>query len=430
MPVVVPYRAAEPRAPLNHVFILGAGFSKAINETMPTLLPLGGTIADYLKARPSLRLLPKAAQEALERGSIPGGDLETWLSNLASPAPFVSDAEAHFNAGIFSEITGIIGDEIDEKELEVLGTEPPPWLARLVRIWNAVGATVITFNYDTLIEHAARLISPTGDQWPNVGFRLLKVHGSTHWWRQRGDTGPTVDATALLPGWGVPDAPRVAVGDERVLVPPVAAKGSYYEPGFIRRQWQDARLAVEGATKLVVAGYRLPANDLATTTLISQHLAGDAEIVLVNLNPVEPEQVLKSIGRPARNHIPGRGCVEAMVGVYEQEVGMELLPVFVKKVGEIADDPPIDVITADPDPLRAIIDIKEESNQLVLIASDRSFRWEDEQTAVHVSALRGMLAAVAKKDRARVVIRRNGVDHPAFAFSVRDLPVRWAHFEG
>lgn len=430
MPIVVPFRAAEARWPLPHVFIVGAGFSKAISENMPTLIQLGTTIASYLKSRPSFGLLPKAAQEALERGFIPGGDLETWLSNLASPAPFVSDVEAHFNAGIFAEITSIIGDEIDARELDVLKMEAPPWVLRLIRIWNAVGATVISFNYDTLIEHAACFILPVGDRWPNVAFKLLKVHGSTHWWRTRGDSpSSSVDEQPLLPGWGVNDMRRVSVGDERVLVPPVATKGSYYEPSFIRRQWQQARLAMETATKLFITGYRLSANDLATTTLISQHLASNAEIAVVNLHPVEPESVLKNIGRRATHHIPGPGCIETMVEAYEQEVGVQLLPMFVDKAEAIADDRPLDARIADPDPLRVITDIQEEADRLVLIAAVSAFQWTDDQIAVRTSGLQRALASVTGRQK-RVVIRCNGVDHPAFSLTVTDQPVRWATVEG
>jgi hypothetical protein len=144
-----------------HVFILGAGFSKAIDEVMPTLPQLGAKIAAHLPTRPSFSTLPIPAKDALLRGLIPLGDLELWLSSLASPAPYVSEAEAHYNAGIFSEIASVIGDEIAARESEVLTTvSAPEWLLRLIRLWNGVGATVITFNYDTLIEHGATYIAP------------------------------------------------------------------------------------------------------------------------------------------------------------------------------------------------------------------------------------------------------------------------------
>src|SRR5439155_5520287 len=109
----------------------------------------------------------------------------------------------------------------------------------------------------------------------------------------------------------------------------IAAKGSYYEPAFIRRQWQQARLALEKASHLFLAGYSLPANDLAATSLISQHLATNAAITLVNLRPKGPRDILAKIGRPADQTISGRDSVSAqMVATYEQLVGIALAQVF------------------------------------------------------------------------------------------------------
>lgn len=427
MPIVAAPRKVEPRLPLPHVFVVGAGFSKAIGETMPTLNQLGSIIATDLTARRSFGLLPKEVQAALQRGSIPGGDLEAWLSVLASPPPFVSDAEAHFNAGIFSEIADVIGDVIDACELDVLTTPKPLWLERLIRVWDVVGATVITFNYDTLIEHAAFYVSPPGDTWPNVAFKLLKVHGSTHWWRARGDIASSPQIQTLLPGWGTSDERGEPPGDERVLVPPIAAKGSYYEPNFIRREWQRARRALEGASELFIVGYRLPVNDLAMTTLISQHLNADARIELVNVDPDEPAAVLQKIGRPAFQQIHNASCVESMVDEYEHQVGLKLLPVFGATLESLADDPPLQVRLPDRSP-HAITSIEDGIEGLVLVASESPFRWDDDAFAKRASDLRRALIGATEKQQ-RVVIRCDSVDQPALWLSVMDQPVRWVTIE-
>ena len=154
MPIVVPFVKAEARSPLRHVFMVGAGFSKAIHDAMPTLDQVGQVIARRIVNRPALGELPDAVQATLRNGFIPGGDLEAWLSTLATPPPFVSEIEAHFYAGVFAQVAFDIGEEIEASESKVLAQDPPPWLGRLVRIWNVTGATVITFNYDTLVEHA------------------------------------------------------------------------------------------------------------------------------------------------------------------------------------------------------------------------------------------------------------------------------------
>jgi hypothetical protein len=427
---------AEVRSPLRHVFVVGAGFSKAINETMPSLIQLGTKIAADLTVRPSFRLLPPAAQRALEEGSIPGGDLESWLSNLANPAPYLSEAEAHFNAGVFSEIATVIGREIDASEHETLRSEAAPgWLHRLIHICNTVGATIVSFNYDTLIEHAAFQVGPTENRWPNVAFTLLKVHGSTNWWRTPGEVGSEIERHPLLPGWGFADSGHETSGGERILVPPVAVKGSYYEPGLIRREWQQARLALEGATKLFLAGYRLPANDLATTALISQHLKSDTEVVLVNLDPSEPDAVLKKIWRPASRNIAGRDSIPTMVAVYDQEVSLELVPTFVAMLETVDGSLPVvarvveanqaEHVSVGKD-LYAIVGIEDEGDRIALVATDAPLQWEDEGT-VHASRLRSALAEEPK----RIVIRFAGVDHAVLALTFLeawphgDLAVRW-----
>src|SRR5256885_1167813 len=104
--------------------------------------------------------------------------------------------------------------------------------------------------------------------------------------------------TSCLAGRGPTETQ--SAGDERVLIPPIAAKGSLYDVSAIRRQWFEARRALELATHLIVVGYRLPTNDLAAIALVGQHLAGNAEIVIVNREPDAPIAALNALGRQPR----------------------------------------------------------------------------------------------------------------------------------
>ena len=60
---------------------------------MPTLDELGHRIADPFRRTPSFQLLPAGAMAALLDGRMPGGNLEAWLTNLASPAPYLDQSE-------------------------------------------------------------------------------------------------------------------------------------------------------------------------------------------------------------------------------------------------------------------------------------------------------------------------------------------------
>ena len=48
------------------------------------------------------------------------------------------------------KLTDVLQERIDRTLQE--SDEPPDWLSRLVRYWHNERATVITLNYDTLVE--------------------------------------------------------------------------------------------------------------------------------------------------------------------------------------------------------------------------------------------------------------------------------------
>jgi hypothetical protein len=430
MPIVVPFVKAEARSPLRHVFMVGAGFSKAIHDAMPTLDQVGQVVARRIVNRPALGELPDAVQATLRNGFIPGGDLEAWLSTLATPPPFVSEIETHFYAGIFAQVAFDIGEEVEASESKVLAQDPPSWLVRLVRIWNVIGATVITFNYDTLVEHAAvRPILPWGDRWPNVAFSLLKVHGSTNWWRARGSaSGGDIAVQKLLPGWGVEKVRLDPVGDQRVLIPPIVAKGSFYDLSFIRRQWQQARAALESATTLCVVGYRLPDNDLAATALVGQHLATNAQIVVVNRSPEQPTSVLERNGRNVARVVGGDDCISEFVAEYDAMLASEIGPILVQRLEPLEWDLPLMAVLGDDQTMRTIADITDDGDRLVLIASDNPKYGEELEKAARVNTLRGRLKQMVADNR-RLVIRLGGRDYVALGMSEANYGARWMTVE-
>jgi len=401
--------------------MLGAGFSNTIHDAMPTLDQVGKVVALRIVDRPALGELPGAVRAALRKGSVPGGDLEAWLSTLAAPPPYVSEIEAHFYAGIFAQVALDIGNEIEANEAKVLVGDPPHWLVRLVRIWNVTGATVITFNYDTLVEHAAvRPIWPWGERWPNVAFDLLKVHGSINWWRARGAAlGSDVTEQKLLPGWGADKREDTPVSDERVLIPPIVAKGSFYDLSFIRRQWQRARAALESATALFVLGYRLPANDLAAAALVGQHLAGGAKVIVVNRSPDTPASVLEMNGKPADRIVGGADCIPAFVTEYETMLATELGPVLVQRLdtqNALEWDLPLLAAIIEGGKLRVILDATDQADRLVLHASQNEKYGEEVDKALKTRVLRSKLATMVAEKRG-LVIRLGDRDHVVLGLS-------------
>ncbi len=198
---------------MSRTFIVGAGFSKAVHSGMPTLHELG---TDVLRALdlPADHLRPF------------GENLEEWLSYLAGDQPFLRDEDNLRHRALFLEVAEAIYKSMKDRELRAIrGGQPQTWLLRLVRAWAAETATVITFNYDELIERAIThqsLVShwadlyaiPLSQRWPagSSGFlsanpppgpvpRIMKLHGSLGW-RYGGVVAPVTEELFLSSGGG------------------------------------------------------------------------------------------------------------------------------------------------------------------------------------------------------------------------------------
>jgi hypothetical protein len=51
---------------------------------------------------------------------MPSGNLESWLSHLATPAPFLSELEQLYNAAIAEELAELIVEEIARSQMQTL----------------------------------------------------------------------------------------------------------------------------------------------------------------------------------------------------------------------------------------------------------------------------------------------------------------------
>ncbi len=288
------------------VFVIGAGFSKAINHAMPTLDELGHRILQAFTAMPSYRLLPPGSMASIARGVLPAGSFEAWLSSLAAPAPFVDRSEQLHNAAIAAELIKLVVAEISRSEAVALASPLPDWLTRLVTLWDRLGATVITFNYDTLVEQAVNASRLPWVRWPNYdgdfgggvgGFTMLKMHGSTNWWWVPGDKlGTTVEPAAMGGHWGSPAPPETRSGIEPFVIPPVAIKSDYYDLSVTRDDWLTARAALETAKRVFLLGYSAPATDLTVASLLSGYAEPNVPYVVIDTAPDDVVARLRRFG--------------------------------------------------------------------------------------------------------------------------------------
>jgi hypothetical protein len=209
------------------VFILGAGFSKAICEDMPLLNELYGATAAYRTAHGQYVDLGTGESEEAESPRF-AEDLELLLSFLAQEQPWLTEAENFRNRAEFLEVSRAIAAIILDSQNFALRDEMPDWLADLVKAWHRDQAAVITFNYDALVEKAASAMFIEKEQRlpysllypvpitnillrragtlgaePIETFRLLKLHGSLNWYYSGSSSfyGEQIYDILLKPGW-------------------------------------------------------------------------------------------------------------------------------------------------------------------------------------------------------------------------------------
>ncbi|WP_276937942.1 hypothetical protein [Ferrimicrobium acidiphilum] len=289
-----------PSLARSDVFILGAGFSKAINKNMLLANELLKPVLDKL-----------GDQVEPPRG---GEGFEQWLSRLAAPQPYLTADQNLERSAAFMKVSRAIAEVLMQREQEALTSTILEWFAKLLFAWHVRKATIISFNYDNLVEcginsqhlpdtggypigvHDALLNLPPIPftmQEPEASpstFRLIKLHGSISWyWMSDDMTGATLQRWPDVGSFGS------RVGDQREVIrrhlpgrvpfiaPPSSTKSRYLSNPVIRQLWADAYKALCDAKRIFILGYSLPLQDQAAMGLIVEGI-GDRmpEIRVVN----------------------------------------------------------------------------------------------------------------------------------------------------
>ena len=128
-----------------NVYLLGAGFSKAVSPAMPVMPELAAQVLDEL-----------GLDEKMLRPF--NGDLESWLSFLSSPQPWLTEAENLRNRASYFDVSSAIFTVINQDEQVALSQPAPIWLQRLVWTMSEQSAVVLTLNYDLLLERVAMVV--------------------------------------------------------------------------------------------------------------------------------------------------------------------------------------------------------------------------------------------------------------------------------
>ena len=316
------------RTPGGDVFILGAGFSKAVAAGMPTMLELGAEVRERL------------ADDANLESAIPdslGDNIELWMTYLSQPQPWLRVPDIDLHRSLGGRIRRAIVEIIEERTELASATDAPDWLRKLITAWHLRQATVITLNYDTLVERAARHLKVSERRGPVLPedlyppyfadiasrsgaglwareelqtFRLLKLHGSLNWhYSGREDFHGETIFFSDVPGFrpAADEAGRdaltrrlrsMAADKATLLIPPVAEKTTYFNNETVRALWKDAGAALRNAAALHVVGYSLPKSDLGMQFFLAGNgPAAGAPVHVVDINADVPERYREFLQR-------------------------------------------------------------------------------------------------------------------------------------
>lgn len=316
---------------VRRVYLLGAGFSRAISESvaafqkMPVLTELTKAVKSVLGGR-----LDFAGAE----GPL-ANDFERWMSYLVDSPPWLTDDEQMSNHAAFMQLYEAVYQVLTDRQIYTVERPHPDWLQRLVRHWEDERATVITVNYDVLVELAWLLwandyhnvstdlygvpIVPLETRLGGVPatqtrgtrtavslprMKLLKLHGSLNWWYPgpSGNPGDVVyDAGLEGQAWsrlGIRPFQQmryeVSISDRKpLIVPPAAVKSAYYGNRIIRTVWQLAGTELGSAAELTIMGFSLPITDMMISSMLSTRLHADAKITPVDIG--EKAAIVKRI---------------------------------------------------------------------------------------------------------------------------------------
>jgi len=295
---------------MNEIFILGSGFSKAINENMPLTNNLKKDIETKIKSTNTY--MNWEIYNSLSKNIT---DFEELISLLFQNFPWKSEEEQSHFYSIFLTFSKFLAILIKEKQ-ESYDYENNPFLEKFINYLRKNQSIIITFNYDTILETAAsptlgpimspneyykmpitklinRVASGGTAKFGEDIFRLLKLHGSINWYY----SGKILNQPAqvyLEIGHHWKEDEEIAKKDLcPLIIPPVFDKTGFMNLNFINVIWRDAKKYLRNSNRIYIIGYSVPDADLNIKLMLKTCVKKDAEIFLVNTD--------KSIIRRVRN---------------------------------------------------------------------------------------------------------------------------------
>lgn len=285
----------------NYVFILGAGFSKAINPEYPTLKELSDAIEKRYKtfANNNNANFNKAKScIAQHYFSIPNSirnNFENLLTYLHSNFPWKTSVEQNLDKALYHDILKQLLEEF-----EMLPQQSNSKFLALGKFMHFKEATCLTFNYDLLLEDLLKRTTNennlifSDDSFLDFAYKnyykvhlenfnignyfdinntsnvsVLKLHGSVNWIYKSNSTPDKILFNATTKNYSVPE------GYSPYIVPPVNDKTCFYNNAYLNQLWYKAKETLVMADNIYIIGYSFPKTDLSSEFLMKFALQSD-----------------------------------------------------------------------------------------------------------------------------------------------------------
>ena len=264
------------------LLFVGAGFSKGIFEKMPLLSDLSRLVLE---------------KQNFSRWGI--DNVEDLMSFLSSHMPWESLSEKHQKLEIYYSLIKEIGRIILDKSNEFTRNikDQPDELKKitcqnkyygLIFNWMNQASTIISLNYDTLIEtligvqhldldlngiyktdfkkDGSKAMGRVMDKFP----QLLKLHGSINWFYPSwGNENSQVYYTNPYLDNSNSNCEHINNSYYPFIIPPTFLKQDFIIHGQIMKIWSYAREAIRNHTDVITIGYSLPPSDIMIRNLFS-----------------------------------------------------------------------------------------------------------------------------------------------------------------
>lgn len=302
---------------MSEIFILGSGFSKAINKKMPTLKELGEVLNSYILNSPANNETDKYLKNLY-------GDLiiKTNISNFEELLTYLYQgflwndiSEKYLLKALYIYVLNKLNDILFYKQISQ-NYKNNDNLIKFINYLHIKKACVLTFNYDTILETATKCILgdkliSLNDLYPiyiepmYIGelppksiatnlhiesFSLYKLHGSVNWFHSYLDDG-NINRIYLKEDIG-DKVVKFLKGKVPVIIPPVFNKNNFLTNNIFDTLWKEAKERIREADIIYALGYSFPETDLEFKLLLKTCIKKNTVIYPVDKDLSVKEKLL------------------------------------------------------------------------------------------------------------------------------------------